>query len=268
MATPKVYVLCDANCRWESMTKEQILTAIMQAVNEGEVGDIDTGFIQTIKTINGTPLRFFVGTQAEYEALTDDDKQNLFAVITNDTVGDGIKAAIEELQKTVGEHGTLLDKIINGEVEANKATHATYDQYGYKLRGGANMAKSYDSNGVPINEWQTLGTMPKNQSAAFISRIKITITIGYTNIMFGFNETARLEDGKLIYVFNCQGISKAQTSDGAEMFIGAAKVEFYDAEGVLYFRITELVTYLTNSSYGVVDQSTPLTDCSIAVYFN
>ena len=99
MNTPTVYVICDQNCKFEGLTREQILTAITQAVNEGTIGDIDTGFITTIKTINGTPLKFFVGEQADYDALTDEQKQNLFAIITNDTTKDGILNAIKTLQE-------------------------------------------------------------------------------------------------------------------------------------------------------------------------
>lgn len=48
-----------------------------------------------INTITGTKLKFFVGKQAEYDALSDATKQNLFAIITDDTTKDDI----EELQE-------------------------------------------------------------------------------------------------------------------------------------------------------------------------
>lgn len=102
-ATPKVYVICDQNCKFEGMTKEQILTAIAQAVETGTIGDLDTGFITTIKTINGTPLKFFVGEQATYDALTDEEKTNLFAIITNDTTKAGLLQDIEDLKTAVKE---------------------------------------------------------------------------------------------------------------------------------------------------------------------
>lgn len=126
MATPTVYVICDANCRWEGMTKEQILTAITQAVNEGTIGDIDTGFITTVKTINGTPLKFFVGAQNEYDALSDEAKQNLFAIITNDTTKEGIEAAIKELQ----ESKTVFENVMTGNIPVPKAEA---DQKGRKI---------------------------------------------------------------------------------------------------------------------------------------
>lgn len=101
--TPKVYVICDQNCKFEGMTKEQIYAAIVQAVNEGTIGDIDAGFITTIKTINGLPLRFFVGEQSAYDELTADQKQGLFAIITNDTTKASIDKIVEDLSNlTIG----------------------------------------------------------------------------------------------------------------------------------------------------------------------
>lgn len=104
MTTPTVYVICDKNCKFEGMTKEQILTAIMQAVNEGTFGDIDAGFITTIKTINGKSIKFFYGEQAAYNELSDEEKENLFAIITNDTTITDLAAALEELKEAFEEH--------------------------------------------------------------------------------------------------------------------------------------------------------------------
>lgn len=47
--------------------------------NTGEISSIG------VKTVGGTDLRLFVGTKAEYDALTDAQKQNLFAIITDDS---------------------------------------------------------------------------------------------------------------------------------------------------------------------------------------
>ena len=132
MSTPKVYVLCGQNCKYESMTKEQILAAIVQAVNEGTIGNVDTGFITTIKTITGTPLSFFVGTQAEYDALTDDQKLNLFAIITNDTTKEGLLASLEEIstklstiEKNNQSFGEWKEKVMYGTTAVKKADSAS-----------------------------------------------------------------------------------------------------------------------------------------------
>lgn len=109
MATPKVYVICDQNCKFEGMTKEQILTAIVQAVEGGEIKDIDAGFIQTVKTINGISLRFFVGEKSAYDALSAEERENLFAIITNDTTKADLLAEIEALKKTVAGLGQITN---------------------------------------------------------------------------------------------------------------------------------------------------------------
>lgn len=120
-ATPTVYVICDQNCKFEGMTKEQILTAIAQAVETGTIGDIDTGFITTIKTINGTPLKFFVGEQAEYDALTAEKKAGLFAIITNDATKAALLEAIEELQTN---YKTLSEGLTDGSFVVGNAKDA------------------------------------------------------------------------------------------------------------------------------------------------
>lgn len=124
--TPTVYVICDANCKWESMTREQILTAITQAISTGEITDVDTGFVRTIKTINGLPLKFFVGSQSEYDELSTADKQNLFAIITNDTTREGLLTAIEDLQNAVAEEQSRVNNIINGNTTVAKSKNASF----------------------------------------------------------------------------------------------------------------------------------------------
>lgn len=149
--TPTVYVICDQNCKFEGMTKEQIYTAIVQAVNEGTIGDIDTGFITTVKTINGTPLKFFVGTQDEYDALTEEDKQNLFAIISNDATREGILATIETLQADL----TSLDKRLTEDEKAmaeivelftDHANHEFLIAGKYTITNGAGTLSTGDVN--------------------------------------------------------------------------------------------------------------------------
>ena len=116
MSERKVYALCDTNCRYETLTKEEILTAITQAVQGGGFTDLDTGFITTIKTINGTGLKFFVGEQHEYDALTAEQKEGLFAIITND-------ATKENITKLLEEHGAVIAAYENGTKAVPKANN-------------------------------------------------------------------------------------------------------------------------------------------------
>lgn len=126
MSERNYWVLCDDNCRFPAMTKEQILAAIAQAVESGEIHDVDTGFVQTIKTINGVPLRFFVGQQSEYELLSDEEKENLFAIITNDTAKESIELAIKQVQD---EMKTLNDGLCDGSIAVTEAVHAQRADY-------------------------------------------------------------------------------------------------------------------------------------------
>ena len=61
------------------------------------------GSMNAVMTINGSRLRFFVGEQTEYDALTEEQRQGLFAIITDDKAKEDITSAIATLQKDVAE---------------------------------------------------------------------------------------------------------------------------------------------------------------------
>lgn len=58
-------------------------------VKDGKLVAIRNSFVEgeglSIKTVNGGKLKFFVGTEEEYKALPDEEKENLFALFTDDT---------------------------------------------------------------------------------------------------------------------------------------------------------------------------------------
>ena len=94
---------------YEGMTAEQIETAIVNAVESGTVGDIDTGFVTTLKEQNnGTGVMLWVGTTAEYNAL-DPKPNNCIFIKTDDTSATDIDTAITALQTAAG---TASDNII------------------------------------------------------------------------------------------------------------------------------------------------------------
>lgn len=93
------FVLCADNCKFEGMTKEQILTAISEAVSTGEIKDVDTGFVTTVKEQNsGAGVKFWFGTSAQYNAIAEKES-NCFYVLTDDTTKSDIESAIINLQK-------------------------------------------------------------------------------------------------------------------------------------------------------------------------
>lgn len=70
MANRIVYAICSDDCKFETLTKEDILAAIQQAMEQGYVSDPDAAVFSKIKEIhaNGT-TQIWVGTEAEFNAL-------------------------------------------------------------------------------------------------------------------------------------------------------------------------------------------------------
>lgn len=187
METPIVYVICDKNCKFEGMTKEQIYTAILQAVNNGTIGDIDAGFVTTIKTINGLPLKFFVGEQAAYDELTAEDKENLFAIITNDTTKEGIIQAITNLRS---ELEGLINNLLSGKFVVKKADRATE-------AGKAEWLKSFVLNSYEdllniLEEYSYYGTyaIAINENEIFLPSSAGKLPIWHSGIMVADNDVS------------------------------------------------------------------------------
>ncbi|MBQ3970472.1 MAG: hypothetical protein II685_08340 [Clostridia bacterium] len=99
---PETYnVVGTSDSLFEGMTKQQIYTAIVEAVEGGTVGDIDTGFVTIIKEINkNVAIRFWVGTTAEYNALQD-KPTNVLYIKTDDTSATDINTAITNVQNAL-----------------------------------------------------------------------------------------------------------------------------------------------------------------------
>ena len=95
MSEKKYYCFCSSNCKYETMTKEQILAAITQAVESGTVSDVDTGFVTKLKELNsGKAVTMWVGTTAQYNALTE-HVENCIYIKVDDTTGDDLQNAVE-----------------------------------------------------------------------------------------------------------------------------------------------------------------------------
>ena len=64
------YVICDDDCRYEGMTREQILAAIEQGLEQGFVSDPDGAVFTKVKELNANnAVQLWVGTEAEFNAL-------------------------------------------------------------------------------------------------------------------------------------------------------------------------------------------------------
>lgn len=96
-----VFVRGESKSIFEGMTKEQILAAIAEAIEGGTISDIDTGFVTTIKEQNsGAGLKFWVGTTAQYNALTEYET-NVLYIKTDDTSAADISNALAALADSI-----------------------------------------------------------------------------------------------------------------------------------------------------------------------
>jgi hypothetical protein len=128
------YVYCDDNNRHETLNKEEILSAIAQAQAGMPVIDPEAGILTKVKETNaGGYITFWVGTQAQYNALNGNIVQNCLYIITDENTGEEINNAIGALKK---ELDTLKVETIPGlqqSISSNKtiekiATGATFDR--------------------------------------------------------------------------------------------------------------------------------------------
>lgn len=153
----KYYCYCDSNCKFETMTKEQILAAIEQAarwdtgvrmvdsntnkryalyVSDGKLMmresdgseqgsgldfDVDAAIITKVKETNtGGFITFWVGTQAEYNAIANHDPRCYYH-ITDSTRDAGILRALEEVYSVASQNTALA---VEAKDTANRAASA------------------------------------------------------------------------------------------------------------------------------------------------
>lgn len=104
MSEKKYYCFCGANCKYETLNKEQILSAIAQAQSGMPVIDPDAGVLTKVRETNtGGYITFWVGTQAQYNALQGNVEQNCFYIITDETTGEDIEDSIAALTERVSD---------------------------------------------------------------------------------------------------------------------------------------------------------------------
>lgn len=79
----KYYVICEDNCKFESMTKEEIFDAIADATGSTPT-PVDEAFITKIKEQNANKnTKVWTGTQAQFNALEETDDNTIYFVDTN-----------------------------------------------------------------------------------------------------------------------------------------------------------------------------------------
>jgi hypothetical protein len=127
MADRQYYVRCKTGCLAEAMTKEETLAAIKQAIETGEIKDVDTGFITKIKEQNAAQgLAFWVGTTAEYNAL-ETKTDSCFYIITDDTSAEDLDAFIKEILADL--EGKASISYVNEKVKDFATTKMAFGRY-------------------------------------------------------------------------------------------------------------------------------------------
>lgn len=79
MSNKKHFVRCEDDCLVEGMTKEQIVSAIVEATGNTPTLSEDA-FITKIVNQNGGAMKLWIGTNAEYNALTEKDAGTCYII--------------------------------------------------------------------------------------------------------------------------------------------------------------------------------------------
>lgn len=142
MDARRYFVICEDNCKFESMTKEQIIDAIAEATGSSPT-PVDEAFITQIKEQNANHnLKMWKGTEAQYNALGEKDDDTLYIVGTNKVANIGeINAAVYELQ----EKAELLSNMFI--LETYETNESTFEAYG---EGYTELKLNYMSGYTPI----------------------------------------------------------------------------------------------------------------------
>lgn len=80
MSDRTYYVICEDNCKFEGMTKEQIIAAIAEATGATPT-QIDDAFISKIKEQNHQGvMKFWTGTEAEYNLIQQHESDVIYII--------------------------------------------------------------------------------------------------------------------------------------------------------------------------------------------
>lgn len=217
MSERNYYVISDDNCLFPAMTKEQVLNAIAEATGE-TVTDIDEAFITMIKEKNGNRnLKFWVGTQAQYNAIQTPDDDVAYIITDADALGtletkvaQNTESIIDIYQKTstIADYiydesdidGWHIRKWVSGRVEAEKSIDIT--SYSY-----SSYAPLYHSG------WKTFnypsGLFSSVESVSIITNVPYIWTggggLGKDNTMTDFLSTTDSMYGRIIATIHTIG---------------------------------------------------------------
>ena len=160
MESGKYYVIGYGNNFLESMTKEQILAAITQAVESHEITDVDTGFVTKLKEQkSGAPLMFWVGSTAEYNSI-ETKASNCFYILTDDTELEDLTAEIARIDAEITEMQEKKGKTFLGSTIVPYGDNLSVQLVGSAAIDSYSIVKVRIQN-VNGNEFDLLGSVEK-----------------------------------------------------------------------------------------------------------
>lgn len=140
--TTQVYALDAGGNKIATLSTEQILEAIQEAISTGEVPETLTAFIDAIKEQNtGADIKFWVGTQAEFQALASTDERTIYFITDITTVKD-LSDALDELKEGL-QDGTFK---VQSAYKADDATNVTAQI------NGKNITDIFEKDGTTVKE--------------------------------------------------------------------------------------------------------------------
>lgn len=144
MPAGNYYAFDDNNCKFETMTKEQIIATIRGAMQTGLIID-EGGIYSSVDEINkNTNIKFWLGTKAEYNAVTE-YADNVLYLISDEETQEEIQTQIQQLAEknsSIYEALRLLQYKIN--LIENDILHY-YDRYDENYTEMQNIANDYNS---------------------------------------------------------------------------------------------------------------------------
>lgn len=153
------FVICEDNCKFEGMTKEQIINAIAEATGATpESIDVDAAFITKIKEMNANKnLKFWIGTTAQFEALPSKVQDTLY-ILTDDDTADSLEALYTELNAAIAGIQESLTGLQDGLFVVKNAQNATNAANATNATNAANSALlkangTYLENAVGVTDF-------------------------------------------------------------------------------------------------------------------
>ena len=214
-----VFGICECKEKRQVLSVEQAIDLIQQmAANNWQV---PTDYIPKtsvngiVEQHYGDELKLWVGTQAEYDALTDEERTNCFALISDDPTYKSIQTELTKHNQSIENLNERLEKLgfREGSITVSPLVTATLNkitrQGNYVI--GKLAGTIYLSNGT----YETIGTLPSD----FLPPEEITQDIVLSSGSYGWGSVDIGVDGN-IGVFIRPGITVSSNTISFEIPFG------------------------------------------------